>query len=92
MMIMRISQHLMLQNIVIVSKCNRNLPVITLLPEYVYSSDDTTTYCYEGKGEKKASFVLVGSNTMTKSSSRFLIYTRRYKSNVLAESQTHLHI
>ncbi len=40
--------------------------MIPLLPEYVYSSDDTTTYCYEGKGEKKASFVLVGSNTMTK--------------------------
>ena len=54
----------------LVSKCNRNLPVIPLLPEYVYSSDVTTAYCYEGKGERKASFVLVGSSTMAESGSR----------------------
>ena len=54
----------------LVCKCNKNLPMIPLRPEYVYSSDDTTTYCYEGKGENKASFVLVGSNTMTKSGTR----------------------
>ena len=38
-------------------KYNRNLPVILLFPEYVYSVDDT-------------SVVLVGSNTMRKSVSR----------------------
>ena len=55
---------------ILVSKCNKNLPVVPLRPEHIYSTDDTTTYCYEGKGEKSSSFVLVGSNTMTKAGSR----------------------
>ena len=50
----------------LVSKCNRNVPVVLLCPEQVYSTDDNTTWCYEGKGEKTSSFVLVGSNKMTK--------------------------
>ncbi len=42
----------------LVFKCNLNLPVIPLLLRHEYSTDDNTTDCYKGKGEKKASFAL----------------------------------
>ena len=54
----------------LVSKCNKNLPVVSSPPEHIiYSTNYSTTYCYGGKGEKTSSFVLVGSNTMTKAGS-----------------------
>ena len=47
----------------LVLKYKKNLPAVPLFPKEVYSSNDITTYCYEGKGEKYI-FMLVGSNTM----------------------------
>ena len=37
----------------LVSKCNNNLPIIPLSPCDITSSDDTTNYVDEGKGEKR---------------------------------------
>ena len=54
----------------LVRKANKNLHMHPIAPEYIYSTDDTTDYIFEGKGEKKEKFVLASSRTMAKSGSR----------------------
>ena len=47
-----------------VSKAHGNLPVIPIKTQYIYSSDDTVMYVFEGKGKDKDVFRLVSSKAL----------------------------
>ena len=47
-----------------VSKAHGNLPVIPIKTQYIYSSDDTVMYVFEGKGKDKDLFRLVSSKAL----------------------------
>ena len=46
----------------LVSKANGNIPVCPILPQYVFSTDDTVQYVFEGKTDEWKSDFFVASN------------------------------
>ena len=44
--------------------------IFVVLPHYVFSTDDTVTYIYQGEAKKKSPFVLVGSESLQGTGSR----------------------
>ena len=53
-----------------VSKAHGNLPVILIKTQYIYSSDDTVMYVFEGKGKDKDLFRLVSSKALKHAGTR----------------------
>ena len=41
-----------------------NLPVFPIKPQYIFSSDDTVVYTYEGKGKESDVFRLVARKAL----------------------------
>ena len=49
-----------------ISNYYNNLPIYPLQPQYLYSTDDSVLYVFEGKGQKKEKFRLVSKKTKKK--------------------------
>ena len=52
-----------------IRKYHNNLPVYPLQPQYIYSTDDTVVYIYEGLGQKKEKFRLISTDSLNKQGS-----------------------
>ena len=48
----------------------KTVPILAVIPEYVFSTDNTVQFIHEGKGDTKDVFRLVGSNSIKTSGTR----------------------